>query len=263
MSGQNEQKLKKLLSGWPKNAAVASSWLTKNGFYRQLVNKYVNAGWLKKEGRGVYSRLNDDVGWEGLLYALQQEFVGTFHLGAYSALEYSGFAHFVRMTDFPTLFLFTDNSKGRQKLPAWFKEAIKDRADVVVAHKKLFGDDNFELKDRTVSSVSLKMSVPERAILEMLALVPEKENFEHAHYVFQGLRQMRPQLAQKALEKCLSIKAKRLFLHFAERNNFPFLKELNFSTINLGSGDRKISEGGSYDAKYRISVPIIREEENV
>ncbi len=263
MSRQNEQKLKKLLSGWPKNAAVTSLWLTKNGFYRQLVNKYVNAGWLKKEGRGVYSRLADDVGWEGLLYALQQEFVGAFHLGAYSALEYSGYAHFVKMTDFPTLFLFADNSKKRNKLPAWFKEAIKSRADVVVAHKELFSDDNFGLKDKTVSSVSLKMSIPERAILEMLALIPDKETFEHAHYVAQGLRQMRPQVIQEALEKCLSIKTKRLFLHFAEKNNFPLLKELNFAAINLGTGDRKIGAGGSYDAKYHLSVPIIRDEENV
>ncbi|MCK4870368.1 MAG: type IV toxin-antitoxin system AbiEi family antitoxin [Gammaproteobacteria bacterium] len=263
MSGQNEQKLKKLLSSWPKNAAVTSSWLTKNGFYRQLVNKYVNAGWLKREGRGIYSRLDDEVGWESLLYALQQEFDGSFHLGAYSALEYSGYAHFVRMTDFPTLFLFADNSKGRVKLPAWFKEAMQNRAEVVVVQRKLFSDNSFGLKDRMVSSVLLIMSIPERAILEMLALIPDKETFEQAHYVFQGLRQMRPQIVQEALEKCLSIKAKRLFLHFAEKNNFPLLKELNPSVINLGSGDRKIGTGGSYDTKYHLSVPIIREEENV
>jgi len=261
MGRQNRQKLKNLLSNWPKNAVVTSAWLTKNGISRQLAKAYVNAGWLKKEGRGVYSRLEDDVGWEGVLHALQQEFVGAFHLGAYSALEHSGYAHFVHMDNFPTLFLFTDDSKKRNKLPAWFKEAIKNRADVVVAHKKLFSDDNFGLKERMVSSVLLRMSMPERAILEMLALVPKKETYEHAHYVAQGLRQMRPQIIQEALEKCLSIKAKRLFLHFAEKNNFPLLKELDFSAIKLGSGDRKIGEGGSYDAKYHISVPIIRGEE--
>ncbi|MGD9153147.1 MAG: type IV toxin-antitoxin system AbiEi family antitoxin domain-containing protein [Gammaproteobacteria bacterium] len=263
MSGQNVQKLKKLLSSWPKNAAVTSSWLTKNGFYRQLVNKYVDAGWLKREARGVYSRLNDNVGWEGLLYALQQEFLGVFHLGAYSALEHSGFAHFVRMTDFSTLFLFVNDSKRRQKLPTWFKEAIKNKAEIVSVRKKLFNDDHFGLKNQEISSVLLKMSIPERAILEMLALVPKKENFEHAHYVFQGLRQMRPRIVQEALEKCLSIKAKRLFLHLAEKNNFPLLKNLSLSAVNLGRGDRKIGVGGCYDAKYHLSVPIIKGEENV
>jgi len=263
MSRQNEQKLKNLLNTWPKNAAVTSSWLEQREFYRQLVNKYVNAGWLKKEGRSVYSRLEDQVGWEGLLYALQQECVGAFHLGAYSALEHSGYAHFVRMSDFPTLFLFTDDSNKRNKLPAWFKETMQNRAEIVDVHKKLFTDDSFGLKERESSSVSLKMSIPERAILEMLSLVPDQETFEHVHYVVQGLRQMRPKLIQEALEKCFSIKAKRLFLHFAEKNNFPFLKELNLSLINLGSGDRKIGSGGSYDAKYHLSVPIIRDEENV
>jgi len=52
-------------------------------------------------------------------------------------------------------------------------------------------------------------------------------------------------------------------LHFAEKNNFLLLKELNLSAVNLGSGDRKIGAGGSYDAKYHLSVPIIREEEDV
>ena len=127
----------------------------------------------------------------------------------------------------------------------------------------MFIDDRFGLRKREISSVLLKTSIPERAILEMLSLVPDKETFEHAHYVVQGLRQIRPKRIQEALEKCVSIKAKRLFLHFAEKNNFSFLKELNLSAINLGSGDRKIGTGGSYDAKHHLSVPIIRDEENV
>ena len=260
MDTQNRQKLKNLLIKWPKNAAVTATWLTKNNISRQLTRSYVNAGWLKKEGRGIYSRLEDRVGWENLLYALQQECEDAFHIGGYSALEHTGYAHFVRLSDFPTLFLFTDNSTERHKLPAWFKESMQNRAEIIDVHKKLFTDDHFGLREREVSSILLKMSIPERAILEMLSLIPGKETFDHAHYVMQGLRQMRPKLIQEAMEKCLSIKAKRLFLHFAEKNNFPFLKELNLSVINLGSGDRKIGDGGSYDAKHRLSVPIIRDE---
>ncbi|OGT07196.1 MAG: hypothetical protein A2103_05155 [Gammaproteobacteria bacterium GWF2_41_13] len=263
MDTQNRQKLKNLLIKWPKNAAVTATWLTKNNISRQLTRSYVNAGWLKKEGRGIYSRLEDRVGWENLLYALQQECEDAFHIGGYSALEHTGYAHFVRLSDFPILFLFTDNSTKRYKLPAWLKESVQNRAEIVDVHKKLFIDDHFGLREREVSAVLLKMSIPERAIFEMLSLIPDKETFEHAHYVAQGLRQMRSKLIQEALEKCLSIKAKRLFLYFAEKNNFPFLKELDLSVINLGSGDRKIGHGGSYDSKYRLSVPIIRDEENV
>ncbi len=75
----------------------------------------------------------------------------------------------------------------------------------------------------------------------MLALIPNKEEFAHAHYVVQGLRQMRPQIIKETLEKCVSIKVKRLFLHFAKKND-------------LGRGDRKIGTGGSIAKNMKIRL---------
>jgi hypothetical protein len=45
----------------------------------------------------------------------------------------------------------------------------------------------------------------------------------------------------------------------AEKNNLPWVSELNLKKIDLGHGKRKIGVGGAFDSKYLISVPLTRE----
>ena len=61
------------------------------------------------------------------------------------------------------------------------------------------------------------------------------------------------------LETCRSVKVKRLFLYLSERNELPWLKDLELDKVNLGSGKRVISKNGKYNAKYQISVQEIRD----
>ena len=51
------------------------------------------------------------------------------------------------------------------------------------------------------------------------------------------------------------MKAKRLFLWFATRHNHSWLKSLDVSKVNLGSGKRVIVTGGLLDKQYQITVP--------
>ncbi len=57
------------------------------------------------------------------------------------------------------------------------------------------------------------------------------------------------------LINCQSIKAKRLFLWFAERHNHAWLQKLDRSGIDLGKGKRMLVRGGKLDTKYNITVP--------
>ena len=56
-------------------------------------------------------------------------------------------------------------------------------------------------------------------------------------------------------ENPVTIKAKRLFLWFADRHNYVWLNKINRETITLGSGNRMIAKGGKLDTKYKITVP--------
>lgn len=65
---------------------------------------------------------------------------------------------------------------------------------------------------------SLTMSVPERAILEMMDELPQHESFHQVDVVMEGMTNLRPQVLEKLLQECKSVKVKRLFLWYAERH---------------------------------------------
>ncbi len=72
---------------------------------------------------------------------------------------------------------------------------------------------------------------------------------------------IRPDIMQELLEKCTSIKVKRLFLFFADTNQLPCFKYLDLTALNLGKGKRVIGNGGMFVPKYQLSVPVPQGEE--
>ena len=60
----------------------------------------------------------------------------------------------------------------------------------------------------------LTLSAPERAILELLDEVPQRETFHQTDMLMlmEGLRTLSPKRLQKPLVECRSVKVKRLFL---------------------------------------------------
>lgn len=94
----------------------------------------------------------------------------------------------------------------------------------------------------------------------MLHLVPRKVGFDEARLIVENLVTLRPDVVQKLLVACRSVKVKRLFLYMAERCAHPWVLKLDISKVDLGRGKRMIVPNGRYDAKYRITVPADREE---
>jgi len=99
------------------------------------------------------------------------------------------------------------------------------------------------------------MSSPERAVLELLDEVPQRETFHQADMLMEGLRNLSPRRLHKLLVDCRSVKVKRLFLWFAERHDHAWLKQLNRKDIDLGHGKRMLVRGGKLDPKFNITVP--------
>ena len=60
---------------------------------------------------------------------------------------------------------------------------------------------------------------------------------------------------QTLLVDCRNVKVKRLFFFFADRHQHAWLKRLDRSAIDLGSGKRMLVKGGRFDAKHLITVP--------
>jgi len=101
----------------------------------------------------------------------------------------------------------------------------------------------------------LMMSSPERAILELLDEVPQRETFHQADVLMEGLSNLSPRRLYTLLAACSSVKVKRLFLWFAERHHHSWLKKLDRKEIYLGHGKRVLVQGGKLDPTFNITVP--------
>jgi hypothetical protein len=255
MSSHSTSKINQLLRSWPHATVALANWLKLQGVYQQLAQRYVESRWIERVGFGAYIKAGDLVSWAGALFAIQQHAKLPIHVAAKTALELHGHNHFIT-TGKKTIIIFGDKST---LLPTWFKKfdwgvKIKYFSPQLFLRSLKIG-----LTEKNYDSFSIQISSRERAILELLFLVPVHQQYEESKLIFEGLRTLRPQLLQSLLEKCHSIKVKRLFLHLAEATNQPWFEDLNLKKINLGKGKRVIGVGGKFDSKYNISVPIIHD----
>lgn len=101
----------------------------------------------------------------------------------------------------------------------------------------------------------LTISSPERAILELLDEVPERETFHQADVLMEGLRNLSPRRLYTLLTACRNVKVKRLFFWFAERQQHAWLTKLNRRGIDFGKGKCMLVRGGQLDPKFNITVP--------
>jgi len=231
---------------------AVSRWLEAQGAYQQLVHEYEKSGWIRRIGQGAYVRVGGTVDWTGGLHALQEQLKLPVHAGAKTALQLQGYAHYLAMGKGGSVTLF--GSSGT-RLPAWFRN-YDWGVELRYTATKLFADDpKAGLSKKELATYTITVSSPERAIMEVLYLVPAEESFEEAALLMEGLTTLRPRLVQSLLEQCRSVKVKRLFMFLAEAYNHAWVKKLDLSKVDFGKGKRMIVKGGRLDTKYNITVP--------
>ena len=255
MNRLKTDKLNPLLLHWKPGTLLTSKYLNERGYYKQLLSSYCKKGWLKSVGQGCFSRLNDEITWFASVAALQSQLKLPVHAGGLTALSVHGIFHYVTLTEKNPAFSLYNTIPTKVSLPAWFKHYF---LNAQLEQKKLFNDD-VGLSMEAVSGISISVSSPERAMMEVLALVPNKFTLLHASELMEGLDRLRPKMVQRLLEECLSIKVKRLFLYLSEKYNLPFFDDLDLNKINLGSGKRVIGEGANYSAKWQLSLPRLND----
>lgn len=253
-------KLKDLLAIWPENAIFFAPWLKKLGYSSNLIFKYTKSKWLKQIAPRVYARTQDSPSWEAMVSALQIQMSSKIYIGGKTALEIHGYIQYIPM-DFRTIHLY---SPINHYFPKWLLSENMTSARITHYSSNLFGDDDrLGLTETDVSNFKIKISTPERAILEMLHHIPSHQSFVESAEIFEFLVSLRAELLNKLLSNCNSIKVKRIFLFIAEKNNHPWLREINLN-LNLGKGKRVVEKKGVFNQKYLITVPreLAQEEIN-
>lgn len=257
MSNQDihkRQKLNYLLRTWPSGTVITQSWFEKHGISRQLSHFYSRQAWIEKIGQGAFIKAGDRIDWTGGLYTVQNLLQIKMHLGGISVLELSGQTHFVPLGAQKSIYLYPDTHYEKKRLPKWFINAFKDSITITALPRGLFSE-SLGIESLEQSNFSINVSTKERALMEVVSVVPQLISYSFAYLLFQGQETLRPSMIQMLLESCLSYKIKRLFLHFGKKCSLSWLSYLDMARIDLGHGSRQIAEGGIYDSDYQISIP--------
>jgi hypothetical protein len=271
---ENKEKLNRLFRCLPEGVVTDAAWLEKNGYSASLRQKYVARGWLDRVAHGVYRRpapalareTGNDLSWGSVVISLQTLLKEHFVVGGRTSLELGGFAHYLSSGPQREIHLY-----GTDERPSWVRKLNLESRFVFHNAKRLFSNDilldfDHEAHDLLARSsymrqrwgkweLPLVTSSPERAILELLDELPDRETFHQVDMLFEGLLNLSPRKLQPLLEDCKSIKVKRLFLWFAERHQPQWLSAVDRSAIDLGKGKRMLVKGGKLDPKFNITVP--------
>jgi len=248
MATQNESKLRRLLDQHRPGVVYLAKWLENLGISRDLQKSYRKNGWLETVGLGAFKRSGDQVNWQGGLYAIQQQAKLGIHAGALTALSLQRLAHYFRADE--TVFLF---SPQKTILPSWF---VSNSWTQKVEHVKTsFLPEELGLITHEEKNFSINISAPERAIMECLYLAPHKLDLVECYHLMEGLSNLRPKVVQELLEKCTSVKVKRLFLFMATKAQHQWLSFIDREKIEMGKGDRSVTKGGLYNSDFQISIP--------
>lgn len=275
MNAERHSRLNQLLQQLPEGFVADTEWLKGLGLSASSIHGYVRQGWLERLAPRVYRRghpIGIDPGplrWEICVLSLQNIMDRPLHVGAQTALELAGYWQYATLGK-RRVWLYTDDRRARALLSRTPLDAEPE-----VRARRLFANEMIGLEQRLIdlgtSSLGavaeaepagsplrkqqLTVSSLERAILEMLADVPQAVSFEHGSELFEGLTTLRPTLMTALLHSCTSIKAKRLFFYFSALHRSPGRKRLKAEDFDLGSGKRQIVAGGEYDPDFQITVP--------
>jgi len=274
MGSQNHGKLNLLQRNLPEGLVVDAGWLEQHGVSRQLRRKYVMNGWLLSLARGVYRRpaaseTDEPLPWQQLMVSFNTLLNLPVSVGARTALELQGFAHYLAVGGPLEVHLYRNG-----RMPGWVSHVPVNTRIVFHSALRLFQSGEIPPYDSKADPTApalmkagltlqswghrnwqLAVSTPERAMLELLDEVPGHETFHQADVLMEGLRNLSPLRLHTLLTDCKSVKVKRLFFWFAERHNHAWLQKLDRAGIDFGKGKRMLVRGGKLDSKYGITVP--------
>lgn len=258
MGALKEDKLKRVLEAVPAGFVVDAQWLETHRVSRFLTRKYIESGWLERLDRGVFRRPAPQpvpLDWQTCLLSLQHIMNYPVHAGGITALGLLGYIHYLPLGTSRPAWLYGN------AIPSWLTRLQLD-APITTRSLSLFREPDLGLtENKSVSATTLpwgwamRISSPERAILEALDELPDQESFHNLDMVFEGLATLSPRRLAALLNSCRKIKVRRLFFVFADRHKHSWRERLKAEEFDLGTGDRALVKGGRIHPRYRIMVP--------
>jgi hypothetical protein len=228
---QSNSSIQRLLSALPRGEPVETSTLAAHGVSPQLASYLAKSGWLQHLSRGVYLLVGDQPSRDGCLTFLARRTPGL-HVGGKTALAWRGVRH---------------NLPTREQLELWGDRPVRLPAWLTAHHPcsyqttQLFDSNlpaGFGLQPLPETPAGPLVSVPERALLEMLCNVGKQQSVEDARNLTESLHNPRPEVLDTLLTHCTRIKVVRLARQFADELELPWAKIIHPHSQRMGSDRR-------------------------
>jgi hypothetical protein len=231
MAPINRHKLNKIISGLEPGVPVTVRDLAESCISADLAGHYQQAGWLDRLGRGVYAKPGTALDLDASLVTLQQLITGL-HVAGRSALERHGIQQYIASSRPLTLL-----GSASARLPAW----LTTHFPASYHRRHLFDerpDAMLYVHPLGTRSRRPMVSDPERALLELLSDVGHRQPLQEARELLEGTYTLRIAVLQALLEHCTSVKTVRLCLSLGRELNIPWARDLDASTLPMGSRQR-------------------------
>jgi hypothetical protein len=194
---------KHVLAGWPRGEPRTTAELAAHGVTAYRASALARSGWLEHVARGVYKLPGDSLSRDACLALLARQMPG-FHVGGKTALDWRGVRHNLARREVLTLW-----GERPGHLPSWFTALFPSTYRAT----KLFGEQlpqNLGLQPLPSATTNVLVSVPERALLELLSDVGKGQTLAEAMQLVESLPSLRPPVLDELLKHTVRVKVVRL-----------------------------------------------------
>jgi Transcriptional regulator, AbiEi antitoxin, Type IV TA system/Transcriptional regulator, AbiEi antitoxin N-terminal domain len=229
---------KALLASLPRGEPLSTAALQTRGLSAFRASALARSGWLVHLARGVYMLSGDTLTRDGSLAFLSAQTPG-FHVGSKTALAWRGVRQNIAFREH--LSLWGDTSR---RLPEWFTQ----RFPAGYQATQLFDGSlrtGFGLQPLPAGDPRVLVSVPERAMLELLSDVGKVQSLTETRELVESLPGLRDKVLDELLQHTTRIKVVRMAATFASSMKLPWASLAVKHSERIGGGARWVAVGRS------------------
>jgi hypothetical protein len=225
---------KEVLAKLPRGEPLSTATLREYGVNEFRASDLARSGWLTHLGRGVYMLPGDTLSRDSCLAFLTHRMAG-FHVGGKAALDWRGVRQNVSFREVLTLW-----GDAPKRLPRWFTERYLSRYQAT----RLFDDQlpkGLGLQSLPTGRSDVLVSVPERALLELLSDVGKTQQLEETRQLVELLHALREKVLDQLLTHTTRIKVVRLAELLGRELALPWAGTAARHSKRIGGGKRWVT----------------------
>jgi hypothetical protein len=222
---------KTLLAELPRGEPFSTADLVARGVSAFRASALARSGWLVHLARGAYMLPGDTLSRDGALAFLARQMPGL-HVGSKTALTWRGVRQNLAFRETISLW-----GTRPQKLPDWFTQRFPARYQATQLFDATLAP-GCGLQPLPNGRQDVLVSVPERAMLELLSDLGKTQSLGETRDLVESLPSLREPVLQELLMHTTRIKVVRAAATFAQEMQLPWAATARQHSDRLGGGQR-------------------------